>query len=125
MEYRQIYPNLRTLENFLIYHCQNKDIDEAVNLLESSSQSEQLYLNSRIAAALIHCHCSRKVETYITYNKANTRFTDELPAEDMTGKKRKMNLKKELRERFSYFVHLIEEIKVKTTNNEEFKYQKE
>ena len=110
MEYRQIYPNLRTLENFLIYHCQNKDIDEAVNLLESSSQSEQLYLNSRIAAALIHCHCSRKVETYITYNNANTCSTDELPAADMTGKKRKMNLKKEQRERFSYFVHLIEEI---------------
>ena len=65
MKFHRISPNARTLENFLIYYCNKKDIDKAVSFLESKSE-ENLLLNSKIASALIYCHCSRNIFIYFS-----------------------------------------------------------
>ena len=59
MNHHRTGPNSRTYEGFLTYHCQRRDIEKAVELLEGRSEAN-LPLTEVVTSRLIYCHCSRQ-----------------------------------------------------------------
>merc|ERR1711962_596999 len=58
MKAHGIVPNGPVHENLFVYHCDKKDIDNALSYLQSHTD-DTLVFNNRVASALIYCHCSR------------------------------------------------------------------
>jgi len=51
--------NATILEKLLVYHCNNKEIENALGCLETTGVKEPITLNEHVAASLVYCFCSR------------------------------------------------------------------